>query len=41
MLLYLLAVVALSACAHGEAKTVAELPPLDMPAAPPRAGGCG
>jgi len=36
MLLYLLAVVALSACAHGEAKTVAELPPLDMPAAPPR-----
>jgi len=26
----------LSACAHGHAKTVAELPPLDMPAAPPR-----
>lgn len=26
----------LSACAHGQAKTVVELPPLDMPAAPPR-----
>jgi len=36
MPLCLLAVVALSACAHGEAKTVVELPPLDMPAAPPR-----
>ena len=32
----LLAAFALSACAHGQAKTVAELPPLDMPAAPPR-----
>jgi hypothetical protein len=36
MPLCLLAVVALSACAHGEAKTIVELPPLDMPAAPPR-----
>ena len=26
----------LSGCAHGQAKTVVELPPLDMPAAPPR-----
>jgi len=26
----------LSACAHGQAKTIADLPPLDMPAAPPR-----
>jgi len=36
MPLCLLAVVALSACAHGQAKTIVELPPLDMPAAPPR-----
>jgi outer membrane biosynthesis protein TonB len=36
MLLCMLAAVAVSACAHGEAKTIAELPPLDMPAAPPR-----
>lgn len=36
MLLCMLGVVAQSACAHGEAKTVAELPPLDMPSAPPR-----
>jgi outer membrane biosynthesis protein TonB len=26
----------LVACAHGQAKTIAELPPLDMPAPPPR-----
>jgi hypothetical protein len=25
-----------AACAHGQAKTIAELPPLDMPAPPPR-----
>jgi len=32
----LLSLLAVSACAHRVAKTVVELPPLDMPAAPPR-----